>query len=159
MRGPRRPCWIIRVHPPLEARRMVEPPVAARSKTPVRFEPSANGMLGSLGGLVRTLVANPLRRQPAHYSRVKSTPIGRVYRRDEDRPRHTARNLWRQIEIGSRFYEASLSNVSSGSYGQEVCAVFVLKMFAQRQRKDACHARRICLAFSKQSRCQNRIGA
>jgi hypothetical protein len=72
MRGPRRPCWIIRVHPPLEARRMVEPPVAARSKTPVRFEPAANGMLGSLGGLVRALVANPLRRQPAHYSRVKS---------------------------------------------------------------------------------------
>ncbi len=60
MRGPRRPCWIIRVHPPLEARRMVEPPVAARSKTPVRFEPSASGMLGSLGGLVGALVANPL---------------------------------------------------------------------------------------------------
>jgi hypothetical protein len=60
MRSPRRPCWIIRVHPPLEARRMVEPPVAARSKTPVRFEPSASGMLGSLGGLVGALVANPL---------------------------------------------------------------------------------------------------
>jgi hypothetical protein len=58
MSDPRRPCWIIRVHPPLAARRMVEPPVAARSKTPVRFEPSAS--VGSLGGLVGALVANPL---------------------------------------------------------------------------------------------------
>src|SRR5437879_5716039 len=35
MRGPRRPCWIIRVHPPLAARRMVEPLGAARSMRPV----------------------------------------------------------------------------------------------------------------------------
>jgi hypothetical protein len=90
MSDPRRPCWIIRVHRPLAARRMVEPPVAARSKTPVR----SNLRLAACLAPLEAWIALRSTVQSAAFTVYAGTKIGHA---------NTARNLGRQIEIGSRF--------------------------------------------------------
>ena len=82
MRGPRRPCWIIRVHPPLVARRMVQPPVAARSKRLVRPNLRLAACLAPLERLARFSV-NPLaaaasacRRAKSHFALPFNRPRG-----------------------------------------------------------------------------------
>ena len=105
-----------------------------RSQQEGKAEPSAGGLLGSLGRRPWQVVWQFVAwRAPAHVGGRNRTSlrcsIGRADRRDKDRPSHLARDSRRQVEIGSRLYDASLSNLSSWQLsvcGQEVCAAFVL---------------------------------
>ena len=72
MKGPRRPCWIIRVHPPLVARRMVEPPVAARSKRLVRPNLRLAACLAPLKARLARLSVNFLAAAASECRRAKS---------------------------------------------------------------------------------------
>ena len=72
MKGPRRPCWIIRVHPPLVARRMVEPPVAARSNRPVRPNLRLAACLAPLEARLARFSVNPLAAAASAYLRANS---------------------------------------------------------------------------------------
>ncbi len=83
MSGPRRPCWIIRVHPPLVARRMVEPPGAARSKGPVRPNLWLAACLAPLESRLARFSVNPLaaaagacRRAETHFALPFNRPRG-----------------------------------------------------------------------------------
>lgn len=88
MRGPRRLCWIIRVRPPLVARRMAEPLVAARSTRPVH----PNLRLATCTAPLEARFCNPS--PPATTSR--------AYRRDRNRapPRRSVSPADRQTKIG-----------------------------------------------------------
>jgi hypothetical protein len=142
MRGPRRPCWIIRVPPPLAARRMVEPLLAARSKRPVRPNLWRAARLARFSANPLAAAASACPQVKSHFAPPFNRPRARQGRRSA-KPScagSCAAGRNRLAILRGKLVECKLLAV----VGQDVRSVFLLKMFAQRGRKDACHAGRIC---------------